>query len=506
MQADLDGRDRDDGAPAAAQRTVLKNALFSSIAQVASLPLSILLNASMARYLGPVALGYMYVASTFNSFGFLAVDWGLNGALPALVATDRSKAGRLLGSALAWKCGCAAVVSVSLYILTTLLGYGPEARQALALLSVGYLASSVVNACQDTVVGFERTDVSAIRQFGEQLSSVLIVVPIMMLGGTLAISLVGCIVPTVLMGGFVWWSLTRMGVERLSFERDTLKMLLRRGAPFVFLNLTMALQPNIDAIFLSKLAPADVVGWHAAARKLIGLLVFPASALIGALYPTLCRLYASDEETFLKTAASALRGTALIVMPIALGCALYPDIGIAIYGSHKYAPAAGNLRIMAILLFLMYFTMPLSTALLAANRQRAWALVQSVCLLVSVVLDPILVPFFQRRTGNGGLGICTAAVVSEILVLAIGAYIAPRGLFGGAFWRSVIPVVPSGVAMVVVALLLRGLSSYVASPIAIAAYVVVLRLTGGLDDALLEAGRNYFKRKVSSLRARLGST
>ena len=41
--------------------------------------------------------------------------------------------------------------------------------------------------------------------------------------------------------------------------------LLAPFAVLLLLGLALALQPNIDAVFLSKLAPAEVIGWHAAA-------------------------------------------------------------------------------------------------------------------------------------------------------------------------------------------------------------------------------------------------
>ena len=68
----------------------------------------------------------------------------------------------------------------------------------------------------------------------------------------------------------------------LSVRKAELKSLVRVGMPFVFLNLATALQPNVDAVFLSKLAPAEVMGWFAVSRRLVGVLLFPASALIGA--------------------------------------------------------------------------------------------------------------------------------------------------------------------------------------------------------------------------------
>ncbi|MEI9953265.1 MAG: hypothetical protein WDO74_30885 [Pseudomonadota bacterium] len=163
----------------------------------------------------------------------------------------------------------------------------------------------------------------------------------------------------------------------------------------------MALQPLIDAAYLSKLGTLEAVGWFSVARRLVGLLLFPATALIGALYPTLCRLWVSDPADFLRVTRGSLHSVALLVMPIALGCALYPDVGVAIFSKKAFGPAADDLRVLSAFLFLVYFTMPIGVCVLASGKQRAWSIVQSLCIAVSVVLDPILVPWFERRYGNG---------------------------------------------------------------------------------------------------------
>jgi O-antigen/teichoic acid export membrane protein len=205
---------------------------------------------------------------------------------------------------------------------------------------------------------------------------------------------------------YVGYALRSIHIGHLSADLGTLKTLLRRGIPFVFMSIAVMLQPSIDAAFLSKLAAVDVVGWHSAARQLVGFLIFPATALVGALYPTLCRLYATDLEAFKRTTRNALRGTSLMVIPVALGCLLYPDIGIAFYDRKSFLPAEMNVRFLSLFVLLLYFTMPLGICVLAAGRQRAWTIVQSSCIVVSLALDPIL-PWFQRRTGNGA-GVCVA--------------------------------------------------------------------------------------------------
>jgi O-antigen/teichoic acid export membrane protein len=492
-----------DAPERSASSPVLRNTLFLGAGQILGVPLSLLASAVTARYLGPAAIGYMYIGAAFNSTGFLVVDWGQSGALPALVAADHARAGRLLGASLVWRSAAAVVVYGVLIGVCYLLGYGHEIRVVVTLFFVGYAIGAMSTACQLALMGLERIEIAAYRQVIEQLAVVLIVVPILLLGGGLHAALVGHAVVTVIVFLYVWRALAAAKVGRLSIDLSTLRTLLGRGTPFVFLGVAMFLQPSIDAAFLSKLGSADAVGWYSAARKLIGFLVFPATALGGALYPTLCRLQATDLEAFRRTASSALRGTSLLVMPVALGCFLYPDIGIALYSRTSFLPAEDDLRVLSVFLFLLYFTMPLGFCIVAAGRQRAWVIVQSLCVVVSLVLDPLLVPLFQQRLGNGGLGLCVATGVSEIIVLSCGLWLAPRGVVDRQFWRSLIPALTSGVAMVVVARVLRSTTSFIAAPIAVTAYVGCLWMTGGLDRQLVASLMAPIARKLSRLRQSL---
>jgi O-antigen/teichoic acid export membrane protein len=291
--------------------------------------------------------------------------------------------------------------------------------------------------------------------------------------------------------------LPTINAGRLSANPATLRRMLRYGTPFFYLSVAMLLQPTIDAAFLSKLAPPDVVGWYSAARRLIGFLVFPAAALVGALYPTLCRLHATDSNAFKETVNGAMRWTAVLVIPVALGCLLYPDIGVALYDRAKFLPAEDNLRVLSLYLLLLYFSMPLGASVMASGRQHLWAGVQTACVLVSIVLDPVLIPWFQRRMGNGGVGLSIAAVVSELTVVSCGVWLAPRGILGRRFWGSLLPALGSGIAMVVVARVLHGLPSLAAAPVAILGYVACLWATGGVDRDFVAAARALVAKKLS---------
>ena len=476
---------------------VLRNTAISALAQVIGMPLSLALTAVTARYLGASALGYMYLASTFNTFAFLAVDWGQAAAIPALVAGDRSSVGTFLGTALVWRSLTSVIASVALATGCFFLGYDSQALVAIGLGSIQYSCSAISNACQYAIMGFERTDMAAKRQVLEQAASLMIVLPILFLKGNLNAELIGHTVTGALVLVYVWRTLGSVGIGRLSFDRTVLVAMLKRGTPFVLLGTAMVLQPYVDALYLSKLAPVNTVGWHAAARKLVGLLIFPSAAMIGALYPTLCRLHVTDSNGLKLATTDVLRATTLMVVPVAVGCALFPDIGIAVYSRKGFAPAEANLRVLSIFLLLVYFTMPLGTCVNAIGKARSWAAVQALCVGVSLVFDPILIPWFQRRSGNGGLGVCWAAVLSELVVLVFGVILVPRGVFDRRFWHSVVFSGLSGLVMVAVARSLSTLSSFLVAPLSLVAYVVALRLTGAIDADQVAAIRGFIANKLS---------
>jgi len=478
-------------------RLVVRNTFYLTASQALTVPLSVLVNAMLARYLGPSDFGVLYLSATLAGFGFLAVNWGHEGALPALVSLDRSVAGALLGSSIFWRAGFSFVAYALFAVVCHFLHYGPVFQWALALTFVINAFTSFIAGCKDTIRGFERTDIPAITHVGQQLLTAALIVPVLLLGGGMLSTLVAQIPVCILVLVLIGRALRPVGVGKLTIGRTALMALFVGGTPFVVSNLVMALQPIIDALYLSKLAPTEVMGWFAASRRLIGVLLFPATSLVGALFPTLCRLYNEDKQGFANVARGAFKGVALLAAPVAVGCAVFPELGVAIYNRGTFGQAENNLRVSSAYLFLVYFSMPLGTCILAAGRKRAWSIVQALCVGFSLVLDPLLVPWFQRKMGNGGLGPCVAAVAAEVMVVGVGIALTPKGVFDRGVVKTLLLAMVSGAAMALVAHLCKSITPWVVAPLSLVAYVVAALVTGAIEKEQLAAGKAFVQRKVS---------
>jgi O-antigen/teichoic acid export membrane protein len=253
--------------------------------------------------------------------------------------------------------------------------------------------------------------------------------------------------------------------------------------------LALALHANVDAVLMAKLASPAAVGWYAAASKLQGALVYPAGVLIAAIYPTLCRLHVEDQSEFRRTAAAALRTTAILVAPLALCCAFYPDVGIRLFSRETFGPAEDNLRVLAVYVLLVYFSMPISSCLMAGGRQRPWAAVQFACVVVSLGLGWLLIPRFQASHGNGGLGVCVSSVASELIKVMAGVALLPRGVFTAELWRRLGRAALAAGAFVAIAWATHRLGSFLSAPLALGGYGLCLWAVGGIDRQELEALR-----------------
>jgi O-antigen/teichoic acid export membrane protein len=207
-------------------------------------------------------------------------------------------------------------------------------------------------------------------------------------------------------------------------------------------------------------------------------------------------LWVDDKDEFVRVSRGSLYGVALLAIPATVGTALFAELGVGIFGLPKYAGAVSHLHMMAAFVFLVYFSMPLGTALMAASRQKSWTVVQCICVLVSLAGGPLLVPWFQSHYGNGGLGTCLTVVLSELLVVGCGIALCPRGIFDRSLTKSLVLAALSGAAMAVVAYLLKPISPFLAVPASLATYGVVAWLSGALDQPTIAKIKGFVNRKL----------
>lgn len=480
-----------------ATRLVAMNTIALVLSQFVTTPVSIAVNAMLARKLGATDFGAIYLATTVLTVGYLVVEWGGQSKVVVELARDRSLASEVIGTGLLLRVLFVGGLLALIPRIADLMGYDGTVRVALWLCGIKLGLTSLGNLCGSVMRGFERVSWQARATVFANLIDAALVIPTLYLGGGLRQALTAQAVAAGLALVVQLWLVARLKPGRPTIRRDALRRLLGGGLSFLILDLILKLQPYIDAQFLSRMAPAAALGWYGAASRMVGVLIFPCTTLTAALYPTIARLWREDRSAYDAMVRLGLRTVAILGIFAATGTAIFSDLLVdLIYGKALFAMAAGDLRVLAGYILIVYSSIVLSVSLIAAGRQMIWAGAQSFCLLVSVALDPILIPYFEARYGNGGLGVCVSVVLAEIAMLTAGLRLLPAGVLDGSLAKTALHCALGAVATAAVCVPLREIP-LLAAPTSVAIYFGTLWLLKELNADTISMVRTVLAAKAA---------
>ena len=170
---------------------------------------------------------------------------------------------------------------------------------------------------------------------------------------------------------------------------------------------------NVDLVMLEGMAPAENVGWYAAAYRLFNIAVTMVGLVLGTvLYPALSRLSAGSRETLRRVierwfaflfATGVFLATTLVMAAEQVVAFLYP--------AREYAEAATALRLLAPGLAAMYANGIFFLTLFAVRFERRLLLMAAVLAVLNPLANLLLIPLLQQ---NGAALITSATEAISI--------------------------------------------------------------------------------------------
>jgi O-antigen/teichoic acid export membrane protein len=398
-------------------RTVARNAFYLVLGQITTTVLAIIFSAALGRTLGASDFGLYFLITSISAFAFVLVDWGQSLYMVREVACQPERGSLLLGTALVWRTAGAALVLVPFGVIAWALGYDATTRwYSLVFIAVS-LPFFLAQTYGMVFRGRDRMGLDAWVTVANKIA---------LLGLTLAAFAFGGGLPGVLvaqtLAGFLAFAIAarlyrRVTTGSVRYSSQIAREFVVGGSALFTATLAGSIQPYIDAVILSKLAPADVVGWYGAAKSIMGTMLAPAVILGAASFPRISRA-AANGGTFGAEVQAALRPILWLGTLAAIGTFLFADDAIAIvYGQQHFGPSGIILKVYAPGFFLLFINILFSNALFALDQAKAFTVVKVASVVVSTALELALIPIFQQRTGNGGIGVVAAFVASEFVVL-----------------------------------------------------------------------------------------
>lgn len=387
------------------------------------------------RVLGPKGIGELTTATSATSILLTIVELGLTVLLVRKIAQDRSRAGELITTAL--------LIQAVLYLPAVgVMGifihsqhFEAEQQIVLWLATAAMLPTIFKLPFQSAFQATENMGRYAATGVITKLLNSLVGIALVVLGfGVIALAALSAAIEAfTLLLNFRWarphfklaWQINARRAAALAVE----------SLPFSANYIIHSTYLWINAVLLAIFTSATVVGWYGVSSRLVTTLYFLPVIVSTALLP---RLSASFDGRFaaLQTRARPVIELILVLgLPIATGAAVVGEPLIELVYGSRFSGSAAVLSILVASVPFCYFNILIWQVLVASSRQLIWTKVMAGALVVNVLLNLVLINYFQARLGNGAIGAAISVVVTEGLMSIAGVAILRDLLNRASFLR-----------------------------------------------------------------------
>jgi O-antigen/teichoic acid export membrane protein len=385
----------------------------------------------LPRLLGDAGLGKITFAIAVITILLVVTNLGTATFTVKQVALDSRRVSDILWHAYALRLVMGLVAGAVILLVTHLSGLDNESKWVLSIASLTLIVMGLDAAQIAALQGLENMRRIAMAEVAGKATLLVLGVAVLETGhGVVAYALAmlcGSIV-----GFLVNFSyLATRHLRRPSLSPAVARYLIVGGLPFLMTGAIMQFYTWSDTLTLRFLTRDAVVGWYGAANQLYATMNFVPLVIITALLPALTRFHAQDRATMRVAVEKGMLAILTTGIPLAAGSLVLSGelIGFLRYPA-EFRHSVPLLATLALTLPVTGSLMLVGTVAIAADRQKEWAITVAITSIISLAINIPFIIFFDRVYGNGALGVTIAAVLSEVLMVALGIRLVPAGIMG----------------------------------------------------------------------------
>jgi O-antigen/teichoic acid export membrane protein len=469
-------------------RAVLNTALVLG-ARIVSRLVALVTVVVLANHLGGDGYGRYTTLVAYSALVSVVADLGLNPLYTREAARDPNRLGRFLSTLLAGKLALVVAAALMLAGALAFAGLGGLLVPGAVLLALTTYATLLRN----TFYAVGRLEFEAIAILGEIAMQAALILFGARSGQGVAF--------------FVWayaasYGLTcayclvviplfRLAPLTFVFDFDLFKSWLRLAYPFAIGSFLTNLYFKADVPILQHFRPFQEVGWYQFAYKPFESLQFLPLAIQTVVYPLLGVYHRESAPRMLAAYARFFKILLLLGWPLTVGTfVLVHPVGRLF---RLFPQSEASLRILALAIVFLFVNSAFTAMLYAMDRQNLFAWATAIAVVVNLVLNFALIPFY------GYLAASATTVVTEAAFSVAGWWFVGRQ-YPLAWLRLSWRVVLAGLAMGAALVPLAGRSIFISVPLGVIVYAVatwLLRAVERDEIDLILAGMRLKRRAAT---------
>ncbi len=405
----------------------------------------------LPRLLGDQGLGKITFAINLLPMLLVVTNLGTVTFTVKQVALDRSRLSQMLWHAYAIRLVLGVLLGAGMVLGVQMSGVDTDTKRVLSIATAMLVVMGLDAAQVSALQGLENMRRIAMAEVANKAALLVVGITVLVSGwGVVAYAM--AMLCGVFVGFLVNFSyLARHHLRWPSFSRSTARYLLVGGFPFLMTGAIYQFYSSSDAVMLRFLTRDAVVGWYGAANQLYGTLNFVPLLIVTAMLPALTRFHKEDKQTMRVAVEKGMLAVLMTGVPIAAGCIILSgDLIRMLHYPAEFSHSVPLLAILALTLPVTGSLMLVGTVVIAADKQKQWAIVMAITTVVSIAIEVPFIIVFDRAYGNGAIGVSVAAVLSEGFMLALGIRLIPKGVVGREIAVGLVRTVAASAVMFVV--------------------------------------------------------
>ncbi|WP_292465052.1 flippase [Methanolobus sp.] len=397
-------------------RTVAKDTFSIAFSSITAKMIAFFISVYLARYLGVEDFGkYTFIITYLLLFGFIA-SFGLDSVVIRKISKNPPESKNIMSNATIIRILTSIIAIVIAIAAINALKYPADTRYYIQLIAAILLIQGLSYLFESLFQANMKMEYAAIS----------LVIPKIIFATSIYYIIKNNLGLTEILMAYLISELARTIISfifsrrilrfRLQFERATFKDLIKNSLPFVLGYGLFVLYNRFDILMLSTMQGDIEVGYYSAAYKLTESLLFIPGALAATLMPVMTKQFDRNKEKLIHTYKLGIRYVIILVMPITLGgVILGNDIIYLVYGEDF----TNSIIVFKVLTFTIIFNSLIyiqTSLLVASNNQQLNNISVTVCAVLNIILNLILIPHYSY------LGAGIATLISVVVLYLFGFY------------------------------------------------------------------------------------
>jgi O-antigen/teichoic acid export membrane protein len=411
---------------------LVRNVAMLAGSQVATWTFTFAWTLFIPRAIGPHGIGQIQIAWSTTAILNVIIGLGIDVLLTKEIAVDRSRASRLVSTAMLVRLSLAIPALLAMAAYLNLVHFDPRQSLLIWIATLGMLLNFLTATIQAALWGLERMEFQAYTK----VLSYGVVVPVsillvLMKFGVVALITLELVVAVIGLTVNLWW---RRPFFRLDWRIDlaAARTLVRNSLVYWLGGLAFSIYLWIDSVMLSVMTSATVVGWYAIPTQLFATEMFIPIILSQAWFPRLAAALRDGPERLRAIARPALELVLVLSLPISAGAILVARPVIHTLFGLAFSGSIPSLIILSVALPMTYLNIMANQVVIAANRQMAWTKLMAVAAVLNPLLNFFAIGYFQRQFHNGATGAALSLLATEIFQAAVAIRLMPGILNAGS--------------------------------------------------------------------------